>query len=68
MSCRKTNLIWLDLEMTGLDPEIDVILEIASIVTDSQLNILAEGPVFAIQQSKATLDNMSDWCVEHHGK
>jgi oligoribonuclease len=54
--------------MTGLDPEIDVILEIASIVTDSQLNILAEGPVFAIQQSKATLDNMSDWCVEHHGK
>ena len=68
MSLNKTNLIWLDLEMTGLEPEHDVILEIASIVTDSQLNILAEGPVFAIHQSDAVLDNMSEWCIDTHGK
>lgn len=68
MSCNDTNLIWLDLEMTGLEPETDVILEIATIVTDSQLNILAKGPMLAIQQSKDVLDNMSEWCVEHHGK
>jgi len=68
MTCSDTNLIWLDLEMTGLEPEIDVVLEIATIITDSQLNILAEGPVFAISQSDKVLDNMSDWCIEHHGK
>jgi oligoribonuclease len=54
--------------MTGLEPDVDVILEIASIITDSHLNILAEGPVFAIHQSDQVLDNMSEWCVEHHGK
>jgi len=68
MTCSDSNLIWLDLEMTGLEPEVDVILEIATIITDSQLNILAQGPVFAIKQSDETLDNMSSWCVEHHGK
>jgi oligoribonuclease len=68
MTCSDTNLIWLDLEMTGLEPNVDVILEIASIITDSHLNILAEGPVFAIHQSDEVLDNMSEWCVEHHGK
>ena len=68
MTSSDSNLIWLDLEMTGLEPEIDVILEIATIVTDSQLNILAEGPVFAIHQSDHVLDNMSEWCIEHHGK
>jgi oligoribonuclease len=68
MTCNNTNLIWLDLEMTGLEPEIDVVLEIATIITDSQLNILAEGPVFAINQTDETLDNMSEWCIEHHGK
>ncbi len=68
MSCSETNLIWLDLEMTGLEPEHDVILEIASIVTDSQLNIIAEGPVFAIHQSDTVLDNMNEWCIETHGK
>ena len=68
MSCNETNLIWLDLEMTGLEPEHDVILEIASIVTDSQLNILAEGPVFAIHQSDDVLNNMNPWCIDVHGK
>ena len=68
MTGNETNLIWLDLEMTGLEPETDVVLEIATIITDSQLNILAEGPVFAIHQSDEVLDNMSEWCIEHHGK
>ena len=67
MSCNDSNLIWLDLEMTGLEPETDVILEIATIITDSQLNVLAEGPVFAIHQSDDVLDNMSQWCIDHHG-
>jgi len=68
MTCSDSNLIWLDLEMTGLEPEIDVILEIATIITDSQLNIIAQGPVFAIKQSDDTLNNMNPWCIEHHGK
>ncbi len=67
MTCSDSNLIWLDLEMTGLEPEVDVILEIATIITDSQLNILAQGPVFAISQTDSVLDNMSSWCIEHHG-
>ena len=67
MTCSDTNLIWLDLEMTGLEPAVDVIIEIASIITDSHLNILAEGPVFAIHQNDDVLDNMSEWCIEHHG-
>jgi len=68
MACSDTNLIWLDLEMTGLEPETDVILEIASIITDSQLNILAVGPVFAIHQPDNVLNNMNEWCIEHHGR
>ncbi|GHG65810.1 oligoribonuclease [Alishewanella longhuensis] len=68
MAINDTNLVWLDLEMTGLEPKTDVILEMATIVTDSQLNILAEGPVFAIKTSDETLDNMSEWCIEQHGK
>ena len=53
MSDKKTNLIWIDLEMTGLDTFQDVIIEIATIVTDSQLNIIAEGPIIAIHQPDA---------------
>lgn len=63
-----SNLIWIDLEMTGLDPEIDVIIEIATIVTDSDLNVLAEGPIFAVHQDKATMDAMDDWNTNQHGK
>jgi oligoribonuclease len=68
MSANDSNLIWLDLEMTGLEPKTDVILEIATIITDSQLNVLAEGPVLAIHQSDDVLNNMNEWCIEHHGQ
>jgi len=61
------NLIWIDLEMTGLNPDSDVILEIATLVTDAHLNVLAEGPTFAIHQSEATLAAMDDWNTRHHG-
>jgi len=60
------NLIWIDMEMTGLVPEKDRILEIATIITDNDLNILAEGPVLAVHQSKAILDAMDEWCTTHH--
>lgn len=62
------NLIWIDLEMTGLDPSVDVIIEIATIVTDKNLNILAQGPVFAVKQSDATLAAMDEWNQTHHGQ
>jgi oligoribonuclease len=61
------NLIWTDLEMTGLDCDNDQIIEIATIVTDAELNLIAEGPVLAIQQSKETMDAMDEWNTEHHG-
>ncbi|MBO1923587.1 oligoribonuclease [Thiomicrorhabdus sp. 6S3-12] len=61
------NLIWIDLEMTGLDPKEHTIIEIATVVTDSQLNVLAEGPVIAIQTAQEELDKMDNWCVTHHG-
>lgn len=64
----KNNLIWIDLEMTGLEPATDVIIEIATIVTDSDLNILAEGPTLAIHQSDEIMDNMDEWCTNQHGK
>lgn len=61
------NLIWIDLEMTGLEPKMHKIIEIATVVTDSQLNILAKGPVIAIQTEQVELDKMDQWCVTHHG-
>jgi len=61
------NLIWIDLEMTGLNPDTDVIIEMATIVTDSQLNLLAEGPVLAIHQSDAALAAMDEWNTRQHG-
>ncbi|QLB12990.1 oligoribonuclease [Bisgaardia hudsonensis] len=66
MQLDKQNLIWIDLEMTGLDPEKERIIEIATIVTDKNLNILAEGPVIAIHQSDELLANMNEWCVKTH--
>ena len=59
-------LIWIDLEMTGLDPIVDHIIEIATVVTDSELNVLAEGPVLAIYQEADILNNMNDWCKKTH--
>ena len=63
-----SNLVWVDLEMTGLDPEADVVIEIATIVTDSDLNTLAEGPVIAIRQPDAVLDAMDEWNTTHHNR
>lgn len=66
MSFSDQNLIWIDLEMTGLDPDVHKIIEIATIVTDSQLNVLAEGPVLAIHQSETELQKMDEWCTRTH--
>ncbi|QBR85045.1 oligoribonuclease [Legionella israelensis] len=60
------NLIWIDLEMTGLEPDHDRIIEIATVVTDAQLNIIAEGPVFAISQPQSLLDKMDEWNTRQH--
>ena len=66
MAANNSNLIWIDLEMTGLDPERDRIIEIATLVTDAHLNILAEGPTIAVHQSDAQLALMDDWNVRTH--
>ena len=65
---RTTNLIWIDLEMTGLCTQTDSIIEIATIVTDKHLNELAEGPVLAIHQSQETMDGMDEWNTRQHGE
>lgn len=62
------NLVWMDLEMTGLHPDRHVIIEIASIVTDSDLNLIAEGPELAIKTAESDLSAMNQWNVEHHTK
>ena len=61
------NLIWIDLEMTGLDPEQERIIEIATIITDSNLTIIAEGPNLVIHQRKELLENMDTWNKNQHG-
>lgn len=66
MNPKATNLIWIDLEMTGLDTVKDQIIEIATIVTDAELNVLAEGPVFAISQPGDVLATMDNWNVRQH--
>lgn len=65
---RATNLIWIDLEMTGLDTVNDQIIEIATIVTDDQLNEIAVGPELVIGQSKEILDGMDEWNTRQHGE
>jgi oligoribonuclease len=62
------HLIWIDLEMTGLNPDTDLIIEIATVVTDKNLNILAQGPVLAVHQSDEALAAMDDWNQKHHGQ
>ena len=66
MNFSDDNLIWLDLEMTGLDPERNKIIEIATIITNSNLDILVEGPVFAIHQPDTILSAMDNWNTSHH--
>lgn len=68
MTKSSANLVWIDLEMTGLDPNHDHIIEIATIVTDSDLNVIAEGPVFAINQPDALLNGMDEWNTKQHNQ
>lgn len=62
------NLVWIDLEMTGLNIHTDVILEIATVITDGDLNVISEGPSFVISQPEEKLVRMDKWCVDQHGK
>lgn len=64
---KNENIVWVDMEMTGLNYKTDHILEIACIVTDKNLNVLGEGLDLIINQSKEVLDGMNDWCLKHHG-
>jgi oligoribonuclease len=64
----KDNLIWVDLEMTGLNPDTDRIIEMAAIVTDADLNLIAEGPVIAVHQPDTVLARMDEWCTRTHGQ
>jgi oligoribonuclease len=65
---KKTNLIWIDLEMTGLIPESDVIIEIATVVTNADLNVIDEGPSIAIHQDDNLLDSMDEWNTNQHNR
>ncbi|XP_028401756.1 oligoribonuclease, mitochondrial-like [Dendronephthya gigantea] len=64
----ENHLVWVDLEMTGLDDQKDKILEIACLITDTNLNVIAEGPDIIIHQPKSVLESMGDWCRKHHGE
>lgn len=68
MEFAESNLVWIDLEMTGLEPETDCIIEIATIVTDQDIENSVEGPVFAIHQPDHVLAQMDEWNTSHHGK
>ena len=68
MSQDQNNLVWLDMEMTGLDPERDRIIEVAVVVTDSQLNTVAESPVLVVHQSDSVLEAMDDWNKSVHAR
>jgi oligoribonuclease len=68
MASNNDNLIWLDMEMSGLSPENDRILEVAAVVTDAELNVLAESPVLVVHQSDAVLDGMDAWNKGTHGR
>lgn len=65
---KSKRLVWIDLEMTGLDPETDHIIEIASLITDGDLNIIAEGPEIVIHQPDEVLNGMNEWCIKQHGE
>ena len=68
MTGKDTHLIWLDMEMTGLDPDNDRIIELAVVITDAQLNTVAEGPVLAVHQPASVLDAMDEWNTRTHGQ
>jgi oligoribonuclease len=68
MAATPDNLVWIDLEMTGLNPDLDHVIEVATIVTDSELNLVAEGPVIAIHQPESVLAGMDDWNRRTHGE
>ncbi|PIP02000.1 MAG: oligoribonuclease [Zetaproteobacteria bacterium CG12_big_fil_rev_8_21_14_0_65_54_13] len=68
MIANPNNLVWMDLEMTGLEPDHDIIIEIATIITDGELNILAEGPNIVIHQPDEALQAMDEWNTTHHGE
>ncbi|MGE5626034.1 MAG: oligoribonuclease [Bacillota bacterium] len=68
MALDSENLVWIDLEMTGLDPATDSILEIATLVTDKHLRLLAEGPVIAVHHEETVLTAMGEWCTRQHGQ
>lgn len=65
---KKNNLVWVDCEMSGLNPETSVLLEISVIITDLNLNIIAEGPEIIIHQNDSILNTMDEWCTKHHGE
>ena len=65
---RKDRLVWIDLEMTGLNPEKERIIEVATLITDADLNVIAEGPVLAVKQPDSLLAGMDEWCTKTHGE